>query len=390
MTETESTHAALLTPPGRGAVASLLIEGPRACRVLAGCFAPVSGRDAESLPIDRVVFGRWTAPPAAGEEVVVARRSGERLEVHCHGGDAVSRAMLDSLAARGCRPRAWRELLAAIDHALAVSAADDRLAVEARLALADASTVSTAAILLDQWRGALRREVDSLRRLLADSSTDAGPQALDSRLQALLQSGELGLHLTQPFRVVLAGRVNVGKSSLINALLGYGRALVYDRPGTTRDVVTADTAIGGWPVELSDTAGLRAGAETLEVLGIQRARERMAAADLIVAVLDGSQPLIEEDLQLLELTRDPLVVFNKCDRGLLPDASRPSGLPVSALTGEGIERFTEAIVHRLVPVRPASGHPVPFTVRQLDLLQAAHDAFKQNLPDEARQLLGQL
>jgi tRNA modification GTPase len=390
VTEIESTFAVLLTPPGRGAVASLLLEGPGCCEALARCFTPVSGRAAASLPVDRIVLGRWTAPPAAGEEVVVARRGGQRIEIHCHGGDAVSRAMLASLIERGCRTRCWTEVLPLVDLHHVGAPRNDSIAVEARLALAKASTETAAAVLLDQWRGALRREVESLRCLLAGAATDAELQTAHSRLAALRESGRLGLHLTEPFRVVLAGRPNVGKSSLVNALLGYSRALVYDMPGTTRDVVTAHTAIDGWPVELSDTAGLRCGAAALESLGIERAREQIAAADLTVLVLDASEPPADDDRRLLTAIANPLVVFNKCDLAAVPDDARPQGLAVSALTGAGVERLLEDIARRLVPNVPAAGDPVPFTMRQLDLLQAAHDALHHDRLEVARETLGQL
>ncbi|MEQ8789283.1 MAG: GTPase [Pirellulaceae bacterium] len=389
MTDAETTHVVLLTPAGRGAVASLLIEGPRACGALADCFAPVSGRAADALPIDRIVFGVWSAPPAAGEEVVVARRGPQRIEVHCHGGDAVSQAVLASLVERGCRRRVWAEAVASVDHHLADSSASDRLVVEARLALAEAATETVAAILLDQWRGALRREVDSLRRLLVENETSVA--AVADRLDVLLQAGRLGVRLTQPFRVVLAGRPNVGKSSLVNALLGYARAIVFDQPGTTRDVVTAHTAIEGWPVELSDTAGLRAGAEAVESLGIERARRRIAEADLVVAVLDASQPLVDDDRALLTEVDDALIVYNKCDLGAcFADEYRPEGRRISALTGEGVEHLLQDIARRLVPAPPTAGHGVPFTARQIELLRDARDALLQENREQVQQLLGQL
>src|SRR6185503_7750192 len=109
----------------------------------------------------------------------------------------------------------------------------------------------------------------------------------------LLALAEVGLHLTTPWRVVFAGPPNVGKSSLVNALLGYPRAIVYDQPGTTRDVLTASTAFDGWPFELRDTAGLRDGIslDSVEVEGVARARAQIATADLVVFVHDRSAGL---------------------------------------------------------------------------------------------------
>jgi tRNA modification GTPase len=105
---------------------------------------------------------------------------------------------------------------------------------------------------------------------------------LTAQLDALLRWSEFGRHLTQPWQVVLTGVPNVGKSSLINRLLGYSRSIVYAEPGTTRDVVTAATAFDGWPVELSDTAGLRDAAGEIEAAGVERARRHLATADLAI------------------------------------------------------------------------------------------------------------
>ncbi|MBC8876190.1 MAG: 50S ribosome-binding GTPase [Planctomycetes bacterium] len=156
------------------------------------------------------------------------------------------------------------------------------IAAEARIALAAARTERTAAILLAQYRGALEAELTAIVALLENEETDAAAD----RLRRLERYADFGKHLTTPWRVVLTGHANVGKSSLINAILGYERSIVFEQPGTTRDVVTATTAIDGWPVELADTAGLREGGDAVESAGVRLARERLAAADVVVAVFD--------------------------------------------------------------------------------------------------------
>ena len=116
--------------------------------------------------------------------------------------------------------------------------------------------------------------------------------------------------------MVLAGRPNVGKSSLMNALAGHGRSIVHHAPGTTRDAVTLTTAIDGWPVELCDTAGLRPAGDALESAGIERAQERLARADLVVLVCDQSMPWSAEDQALLDQWPEAVLVHNKCDLAL--------------------------------------------------------------------------
>jgi tRNA modification GTPase len=354
-----SPRCALLTPPGRGAVATIGVRGTRALAAVAQCFQPASGQPLADVPPGRVVFGRFQLLHGPPEELVVGLNSSEEVEVHCHGGSAAAEAILSALVAAGCEVETWRERATADEC--------DPIAAAALVALADARTERTAAILLDQYHGALRRELDEIRELIACDSR----QALE-RLQALLAKSGLGRHLTRPWRVVLTGAPNVGKSSLINALLGYQRAIVAGQPGTTRDVLTATTALGGWPVELADTAGLRTGGDAIEVEGVARARRQIAEADLVIDVRDstagvGSRESGVGDRQAQSQTT--LVVFNKCD--LLMPAPGSSILAISAKTGQGIDALMQAIVQQLVPSPPPRGAAVPFTESQIAALEQA-------------------
>ena len=180
--------------------------------------------------------------------------------------------------------------------------------------MAEARTTRTAAILLDQYRGALGRALDEI-----EASLQAGDkQAAREQTEALLAHAATGLHLTRPWQVVVAGRPNVGKSSLINAIAGYHRAIVHSTPGTTRDVVGLQTAMEGWPVEISDTAGLRETGEEIERAGIDLAQQKIVAADLVVLVFDNSLPWSEQDQALVESHPAALLLYNKSD---LPRAS---------------------------------------------------------------------
>ena len=355
-----STFVALLTPPQRGAVATLRVSGPQAVARVAAIFRPANGRSFCEAPVGRIVFGRWGG--VTGEEVVACRLNDSQVEVHCHGGRIAAAEISQSLVDLGCRPRDWREWVANDES--------DPIAAAARVALAIAPTERTSTILLDQYHGALRRAIDNLLVLL-----DRSDPAAEAALKALLMRGPLGLHLTAPWQVVLVGRPNVGKSSIINALLGYERAIVYDQPGTTRDVLSAVTALAGWPVELSDTAGLRPTADGLEAAGIDRANRRAATADLVMLVVDASQDFSQEVANLPATWPQALLLPNKCDLALAADGPLHAGAslpPVSALTGAGIEALAAEIGRRLVPAPPPSGAPVPFTVDQLrDLEESA-------------------
>ncbi len=369
-----------LTPPGRGAIATLLIEGPGAVELLARYFRPNHGRAQECRPGGQLLVGRLGAEP--GEEVVVRRRSDESVELHCHGGRAAVAMIQEVLAEGGARVVAWRDWLH--DHHR------DPIAAAAHAALADARTERTAAILLDQYQGALRRAMERIEEALARRDFPSASRQID----ALLARAELGRHLTRPWRVVLTGRANVGKSSLINALLGYPRAIVHHRPGTTRDVLSTTAALDGWPVELSDTAGLpededasgalgfgpseaapcsEAGSgeadAALQRAGLRRAGERLAEADLVVLVFDASRAFSGVDQSLIETWPGGLVVHNKSDLRPAP-GPRPAGLSTSALTGAGVEALGRAMAECLVPNPPPLGAGVPFAAEQVAQLAA--------------------
>ena len=349
-----ATHVVLLTPVGRGAVATILVAGKRAVACVAAHFQPAGRVSVPELPIGRIAFGRWGGPP--GEEIVVGRRGACEFEIHCHGGEAAPRAIVDSLVAAGCQRIEWRAWIRAAEA--------DKIAAAARIALAAAPTQQTALVLVDQMQGALRAAIDVLGGHLAAGRSEPAMAFVDS----LLRFASFGLHLTRPWKVVLAGRPNVGKSSLINALVGYERAIVFDQPGTTRDVVTASTALQGWPVELSDTAGLRVAHDPLEAAGIELTQTQLATADLVVLVFDASAARTSEDEALRATWPAALVVCNKSDL-LIDNSPKPDGLLTSTLSGAGLPQLVDEIVRRLVPEAPAAGQAVPFTAEQVDALR---------------------
>jgi tRNA modification GTPase len=225
-------------------------------------------------------------------------------------------------------------------------------------------------ILLDQHEGALRRAFDDLAGALTANDVPGALQQIDE----LLEWADVGRHLVEPWKVVLAGRPNVGKSSLINALAGYDRAIVHPQPGTTRDVVTVAAAIEGWPIELADTAGIRCAGESLERAGIDLARRRLAEAHLVVLVFDASQSWSSEDEALARDWPEALRVFNKSDLSTAVDDRRPPGIRTCALDGRGLDDLVRAIVWRLVPRIPEAGQAVPFLSRHVGILSAARAA----------------
>jgi tRNA modification GTPase len=353
------TWAACLTPPGTAAIATLTLRGPQAWEIVRELFQPWSAR--QPLPaeaeIGRIWLGRlgveW-----ADEVVLTVKRTAPApwVEIHCHGGREVIRLLLETFAARGCQVCSWQNLER--------QTAEDPWRAEAAIALAEARTTRTAAILLDQYQGAFGRAIAAV--LAASERADtAEAQRL---LAELVRYTGVGRHLTVPWRVVVAGAPNVGKSSLVNALAGYQRSVVSATPGTTRDVVTLLTAFDGWPVELADTAGWRTGGAALEEQGIVLAKVVAAEADLCLWVLDAAAPPVWPALASDKLR----FVVNKMDLPPVWDVKQAAGaVPVSAQTGSGIGELCQALAAWLVPAPPPPGVAVPFTPLLCDQVEEA-------------------
>jgi tRNA modification GTPase len=332
-------------------------------------------------PLMRIVYGRWGSDPA--EDVIVCRRNEQCVEVHCHGGQSAMRRIIDDLLNRDSREESWHHWVAGHESS-AIRAA-------ARQELARATTARSAEILLDQFDGALEAAVRGIVQLIEERCDDLS--AVAARIEILLDRAPLGLHLTQPWRVVVAGPPNVGKSSLVNALVGYQRTIVFDQPGTTRDVVTALTALSGWPIEFCDTAGWRNSNDPLETAGVQRAMQQAGTADCLLLMFDLSQPWTNEQQQLVDQWPQAIIVHNKCDLAKADHRAKDEETSVvtSTITGEGIDLLTRKIVQHLVPIDPAPRTAVPFTVAQVERLQAATAALKAvDAPAARRHLLALL
>lgn len=358
--------ATLLTPAGRGAVATIGLRGPASLAYVQRFFLAHGPQGLEHSSAGIIRVGHWR--DAWGEEVVVSPSAGDAWEICCHGGRAAAASILGDLQVAGCVVVDWQEWLAGDGTPL--------LEQEARCALAATTTARAAGILLDQLDGALAGACAVIEGLLANERApqEAIGQARD-RMARLYGWRRLGEHLVAPWRVVVAGAPNVGKSSLVNAIVGYQRSIVYDRPGTTRDAVSVETAIDGWPIQLVDTAGIRSGTDPIEAAGVERARSHLAQSDLVILVTDASQGASQiESANILTEHPHALRVANKCD--LLSEpwafAGRMHSEPhfcTSTVTGEGIATLIEEIARRLVPAAPFLGEAIPFTVRQADAIR---------------------
>ena len=333
-----------LTAQGRGAVAVLSVRAqtPENAIRLNECFVALSGTEPASAAVGRILYGHW------GREDVVVVRVGELdWEVNCHGGEAAVSAICNSLHGGDSEPSAGR---------LVGAATDARLEAALLSLLLQCRTRQTAEYMLAQRQGTLRRFLEALS--VCDSETDAA-----DLVQHASGWRSFASHLISPWRVAVVGQPNVGKSSLLNAIVGYQRSIVFDQPGTTRDRVEAEVFLEGLPFLLADTAGIRETTNEIESMGVAEARMSIIASDACLLVIDATQPWTPADADLLDavsLGRPVAVVRNKVDlqehvqSNIKFDvAVQPFVLETSAVTGQGIDELLGWLTNTLVPKRPS-------------------------------------
>lgn len=372
MFATDDTIVAIATPAGRGALGVVRLSGPRAldcAGLLLACGATLQPRHATltrvtsddgAAAVDQVVATFFPAPHSYTGEPVV--------EITGHGSPVLLQAVLKRAMATGARLAEPGEFTLRSF----LNGKRDLIQSEAVADLIDAATPLQARLAFDQLEGTLTERITAIDARLFD---------LIARLEASLDFPDEGFHFVEPARVaaeigeliaalddllrgaatgrmiregatvVIAGRPNVGKSSVFNKLAGADRAIVTPIPGTTRDLVTEHVNIGGIAVTLVDTAGWRETFDVVEAEGVSRGNQARRIADLVLLVLDGSQPLTAADEQLLveTATSHRIVVTNKSDLrctgsfGGLAASVLPATIHVSALTGEAFDRLHQAI-----------------------------------------------
>ncbi|MHB8769376.1 MAG: tRNA uridine-5-carboxymethylaminomethyl(34) synthesis GTPase MnmE [Syntrophales bacterium] len=372
------TIAAIATPPGVGGIGLIRVSGPAAEPIGRRLFKP--SRPRAAFVSHHLTHGEIVSPRTGAvlDDVLFAFMKGphtytgeDTLEISCHGGPLILQTVLEEILAAGARPAQRGEFTkrAFLNERLDLSQA------EAVLDLITAQTRGGMAAAAGRLKGDLSARIGDFRNavidLLAgveasiDFSAEDGVEALPGDAVQEVQPLIDGLtDLAATYRrgritregagIVIAGRPNVGKSSLLNRLLGERRAIVTPIPGTTRDFIEEAIEIGGIPVRLTDTAGIRQPENAIEQEGISLVWERLAAADAVLLLLDGSATLTAEDRELLAaMEANALIpVVNKTDlpqrldagelAGLLPGGTPPA-VRISAKYGTGIEELTAAI-----------------------------------------------
>ena len=404
------TIAAIATAQGASAVGIVRLSGGKSRAIVSALFTPASGVRADDLPPRRMTYGTLRGENGALLDHVMAVwfpaghscTGEESAELHCHGSPVVLNEVLHACFAAGARQAKAGEFT----KRAFLNGKMDLTEAEAVIDLIDAETAEAAHNAAAQMDGALRRLIDASYDALLDitsrfyavvdypdedigdltrGQTEAALAQTEAALGRLLGTYSRGRILKSGVATAIIGAPNAGKSSLLNALVGYDRAIVTDIAGTTRDTVEEKAVVGGVLLRLIDTAGIRETGETVEKLGVERAKKAVEQADLILALLDGSAGLppaerAAETLAPLDLAAKSgkpwLLLVTKSDlggwMGVVPDEdwrAPEAVISVSSVTHEGFDELAEAVC-ALYPA-PKENGTLLTNARQADAVQRA-------------------
>jgi len=359
---------AVVTAPGRSAIATIIVHGPGAIGIVNELFQPVRKSKLGSDQFGKVVYGHWLVDGEPSEDLIVCAKTEDCCEIHCHGGETASNMIARSLQHSGAEKLSLFEMASRMHK--------DPLKADLELTLSKAKTPRIVRMLLNQIE--IQPEFWKQLRSHADQGND---QAVQQMANDFLNWKDPGLRLTSEWNVTLCGAPNVGKSSLINSMLGFQRAIVHSEAGTTRDALDELTAIDGWPIRIYDTAGVRTSQDQIEMQGVTLTHQVVEKSDLVVLVVDSSQPDPLAILDRLNIRPD-LIVANKSDLNRTEDSH--VDLHLSAKTGEGIPELLQKITQTIVPELPDPNTPIPVSLFQLEYLNTLIESSAQKKAKAAR------
>jgi tRNA modification GTPase len=372
----DGPEVALLTGNGEAALAVIGLRGASVAALLERCFRH-GGQPLAVRPPGAIITGHWcrTADATGGEQVVVVRVTRGEWEIHCHGGRAAPAAILADLERSGATRMSWPDWFAPRESLL-----DER---PLRVLLSRTGGRRAACLIGRQVAGLYAADIVAIECLLDGGDPRQAGEAL-ARVKRLEQAAHLGCRIDRPWRVVFSGRVNAGKSSLVNALAGYGRSIVSPVPGTTRDLLETRVVLDGWEVDLIDTAGHWEAVEqgtASDAAGIARGRAALDTADLIVCVVPasdwlrgdvptGARPRTAGEPAVMTVLSQVDLLGSEGGPGIRRPETGADVIATSAATGEGVDLLAETMISRLVaavgadqPGLLAGG--VPITAEQI-------------------------
>ena len=403
------TIAAIATIQAPSAIGIVRLTGPDTRRILDGVFAPANGRPMSAQTPRKLVFGRALDRSGGVIDEALAvlfpgpnSYTGEDCaEIHCHGSPVVLDEVLAAAFARGARQARGGEFT----QRAFLSGRMDLIQAESVADLLDAESAGAARNAVGQLQGRMSRSVGGIYDALMDvvsrfyAIVDYPDEEIEplqqaqieqtlaesaERLDALLATFSRGRLLKSGVPAVILGKPNAGKSSLLNALLGYDRAIVTDIAGTTRDTVEEKVLVGSVMLRLCDTAGIRDAADTVERLGVERAQQAAQRAELALLVLDGSAPLTREDEEAIAAARRArrmLVLVNKADLPQVLDTAAlrvrfGEVIPLSARSGAGVDALCRAVEELFAGGETPRGELLT-NARQAESAQRALDAVRR-------------
>ena len=372
----DDTIAAIATAPGEGGIGIIRISGEKSLQVAQSIFKSKSGKMIKDYNARTLIYGTVVDNEKVIDEVLVAYMKGPNsytaedvIEINCHGGFISVKKILELILSKGVRLAEAGEFTkrAFLNGRIDLSQA------EAIIDVIKSKTDMAHEVAQSQLEGSLAKKIKDLRmnvtEVLAhlEVSIDFAEEdveeityqtleekALELRneIKKLYDTAESGKILRDGLKTVIVGKPNVGKSSLLNSILGENRAIVTDIAGTTRDVIEEFVNIKGIPLKIVDTAGIRETEDIVEKIGVQKSKESIDSADLVIIVLDSSKPLTDEDLEILENARSKktIVLLNKIDLEQAIDQTvieeivgKDNIIKISALKNEGIEQIHDRI-----------------------------------------------
>ena len=372
----DDTIAAIATAPGEGGIGIIRISGSNSLKVAEEIFKAVSGKKISEYNSRTLVYGNIFDGEKRIDEVLVAYMEGPRsytgedvIEINCHGGFISVKKILELILTKDVRLAEAGEFTkrAFLNGRIDLSQA------EAVIDVIKSKTDKAQEVAQNQLEGSLANKIKSLRlkvtEVLAqlEVSIDFSDEDVEDvtykeieekslelreEIKKLYDSAESGQILRDGLKTVIIGKPNVGKSSLLNSILGENRAIVTEIAGTTRDVIEEFVNIKGIPLKIVDTAGIRETEDIVEKIGVQKSKESIDSADLVIIVLDSSKPLTDEDLEILESAKSKktIVLLNKIDLDQAIDETaieefvgKDNIIKISALKNEGIEQIHDRI-----------------------------------------------